>query len=63
MLETCNGEVGLLEALVSCYQDTCSHVAKRFSGEGVRVEAGRVATVNEAEDEVIQFLYGLVLSM
>lgn len=45
-------KVGRHQALLNFYRDASNHVAKRLSDEGACIEAGCMAAVNEAEDEI-----------
>lgn len=45
------------------HRDSCNHVAKRLDEEGVRLKAGSAAAASKVEDEVSDFLRGLVVSM
>lgn len=47
--------MGRLQALLSCYRDACSHVAKLLIHEAVRLKGGRAAAAKNAEYEVSHF--------
>lgn len=58
-----NAKAGWLHALLSRYRDACYYVAKRSRDERVHLKANWMAAGNKADEEVTQFLRGLVLLM
>lgn len=48
--DACIGKVGRHQALMSVFQDACSHPGKRLSDEVVGLEAGDTAAANKAEE-------------
>lgn len=61
--DACCAKVGRVGESLSRYLDACSYVAKRLSDKEVYSEAGRAASAIQAENEVIHFPSGFVLSI